>query len=58
MLAFEPENFRATVALAEIRVGQGDSNAAAELYNQATAYAISDAEAARARARLRALREP
>ncbi|BDW98783.1 tetratricopeptide repeat protein [Maricaulis maris] len=58
MLAFEPENFRATVALAEIRVGQGDSDAAAELYNQATAYAISDAEAARARARLRALREP
>ena len=58
MPAFEPENFRATVALAEIRVGQGDSNAAAELYNQATAYAISDAEAARARARLRALREP
>lgn len=58
MLAFEPENFRATVALAEIRVGQGDSDAAAQLYNQATAYAISDAEAARARARLRALREP
>ncbi|WP_297730525.1 tetratricopeptide repeat protein [uncultured Maricaulis sp.] len=57
MLAFEPENFRATVALAEIRVEQGDNQAARDLYDQAASHAISDAEAARARARLRALRE-
>ncbi|RKR03919.1 tetratricopeptide repeat protein [Maricaulis maris] len=57
MLAFEPENFRATVALAEIRVEQGDEQAARALYDQAARHAISDAEAARARSRLRALRE-
>ena len=57
MLAFEPENFRATVALAEIRVTQGDQQAARDLYNQAARHAISDAEAARARSRLRALQD-
>jgi len=57
MLAFEPESFRATVALAEIRVEQGDTASARELYDRAASHAISDAEAARARSRLRALRE-
>lgn len=57
MLAFEPENFRATIALAEIRVEQGDSEAARTLYDQAASHAISDSEAARARSRLRALRD-
>ncbi|MAC90268.1 MAG: hypothetical protein CMF73_13215 [Maricaulis sp.] len=57
MLAFEPESFRAAVALAEIRVEQGDSQAARDLFDQAASHAISDAEAARARSRLRALRE-
>ncbi len=57
MLAFEPENFRALIALAELRVEQGEESAARALYNQAASHAISDAEAARARARLRDLRE-
>ncbi|WP_291843965.1 tetratricopeptide repeat protein [Maricaulis sp.] len=57
MLAFEPENFRATIALAEIRVEQGETQAARDLYNQAARHAISDAEAARARSRLRALQD-
>lgn len=58
MLAFEPESFRAAVALAEIRVEEGDADAARDLYDRAASNAISDAEAARARARLRALTEP
>ncbi|WP_323762099.1 tetratricopeptide repeat protein [Maricaulis sp.] len=58
MLAFEPENYRAAVALAEIRVAEGDTAAARDLFDQAASHAISDAEAARARSRLRALREP
>ena len=56
MLAFEPENFRATIALADIRAEMGDAEAARELYNLAAQYALSDAEASRARSRLRALR--
>jgi hypothetical protein len=57
MLAFEPENFRALIALAELRVEQGNDAGARDLYSQAASHAISDAEAARARARLRELRE-
>ncbi|WP_203291844.1 tetratricopeptide repeat protein [Maricaulis parjimensis] len=57
MLAFEPENFRALIALAELREEQGNPAGARDLYNQAASHAISDAEAARARARLRELRE-
>ncbi len=57
MLAFEPENFRALIALAELRLEQGEDAAARDLYSQAASHAISDAEAARARARLRELRE-
>lgn len=56
MLAFAPENFRALIALAELREAQGETAAAQDLYNQAAAHALSDAEAARARARLRELR--
>ena len=56
MLAFEPENFRALIALAELRAEQGDDAGARDLYSQAASHAISDAEAARARARLRELR--
>jgi len=57
MLAFDPENFQATVALAEIRIEEGNARAARELYNRAASHAISDAEAARARSRLRSLRD-
>jgi hypothetical protein len=57
MLAFAPENFRALIALAELRAEQGDDAAARELYDQAASHAISDAEATRARARLRALQD-
>jgi hypothetical protein len=49
MLAFEPENFDAAMALAMIRVHQGDSSAAQALFAQAASHAASDAEAARAR---------
>lgn len=57
MLAFAPDDFRALIALAEVRVRQGDTAAARQLYSQAASYAISDAEAARARARLRELQQ-
>lgn len=56
MLAFEPENYRAIVALADIREAQGDAAAAIELYDRAALHAMSDSEATRARARLRQLR--
>jgi hypothetical protein len=49
MLAFEPENFDAAMALALIRVQQGDRAAAQALFAQAASHANSDAEAARAR---------
>lgn len=55
MLAFEPENASAAIALAEIRAAQGDRAAARRLFEQAAANAISDAEAARAIARAREL---
>ena len=51
MLAFEPENVTAAMALAEIRAAQGRPQEARALFDQAASYAISDAEAARARAR-------
>lgn len=51
MLAFEPANVTAAMALAEIRAAQGRSQEARALFDQAASYAISDAEAARARAR-------
>jgi hypothetical protein len=57
MLAFDPENFRALLALAELRAEQGQRGTARELYSRAASHAISDAEAARARARLRELRD-
>lgn len=57
MLAFAPEDFRALIALAELRDAQGDDAAALDLYNRAAAHAMSDAEASRARARLRELRD-
>lgn len=57
MLAFAPDDFRALIALAEVRAEQGENAAARELYSQAASYAISDAEAARARARLRELQQ-
>jgi hypothetical protein len=57
MLAFAPENFRALIALAELRERQGNDAAARELYSQAANHALSDAEAARARFRLRELQE-
>lgn len=55
MLAFEPENASAALALAEIRAAQGDRAAARRLFEQAASNAISDAEAARAMARAREL---
>lgn len=57
MLAFAPDDFRALIALAEVRAQQGETAEARELYSQAASYAISDAEAARARARLRELQQ-
>jgi len=57
MLAFAPDDFRALIALAEVRAEQGENAAARELYSQAASFAISDAEAARARARLRELQQ-
>lgn len=57
MLAFEPENASAAIALAEIRAAQGDRAAARRLFEQAAANSISDAEAARAIARARELSE-
>ena len=57
MLAFAPDDFRALIALAEVRAEQGETAEARELYSQAASYAISDAEAARARARLRELQQ-
>ena len=57
MLAFAPDDFRALIALAEVRAEQGETAAARELYAQAASYAISDAEAARARSRLRELQQ-
>ncbi len=57
MLAFEPENASAAIALGEIRAAQGDRAAARRLFEQAAANSISDAEAARAIARARELSE-
>lgn len=56
MLAFNPENATAALALADIRLSQGDEEAARELFDQAAMYARSDAEAARAMALQRELR--
>lgn len=57
MLAFEPENASAALALAEIRAAQGDRAAARRLFEQAAANSISDAEASRAISRARELAE-
>ena len=53
MLAFEPENFDIAMELATIRRTQGNDGAARALFDQAASNATSDAEAVRARARIR-----
>lgn len=58
MLAFEPENSEIAYALAEIREAQGDRAGAAARYRQAAAHARSDAAAAAAINRARALEAP
>ena len=55
ILAFEPENYQAAVALAEILHSQGDVEGARNLYFQAAGHARSDFEAAQAREQARTL---
>lgn len=55
MLAFEPENAAVAYALAEVREQQGDHAAAAQHFRQAASHARSDAAAAAAINRARAL---
>ncbi|SDM28111.1 Tetratricopeptide repeat-containing protein [Maricaulis salignorans] len=55
MLAFEPENVTAALALADLRLQQGDRAAARTLYLRAARHANSDAEAMRARGQAEAL---
>ncbi len=55
MLAFEPENVTAALALADLRLQQGDRAAARSLYLRAARHANSDAEAMRARGQAEAL---
>ncbi|MFS2318614.1 tetratricopeptide repeat protein [Maricaulis sp. D1M11] len=55
ILAFEPENYEAAVALAEILHSQGDVEGARNLYFQAAGHARSDFEAAQAREQARTL---
>mgnify|MGYP003638555684 CR=1 FL=1 len=57
MLAFEPDNVEAALGLADIRLQQGDPEAARDLYNLAASNATSDAQAARARNQARALQQ-
>lgn len=56
MLAFEPENVTATLALADLRLQQGDRAAARTLYLRAAEHATTDAQAMRARGQAEALR--
>lgn len=49
MLAFEPENVTVALALADLRLQQGDRAAARALYLRAASHATSDSEALRAR---------
>ena len=55
VLAFEPENYAAAVGLAEIERRAGNADAALQLYRQAASNARSDAQAAAALDRARAL---
>ncbi|WP_417470980.1 tetratricopeptide repeat protein [Maricaulis sp.] len=55
ILAFEPENVTAALALADLRVQQGDTEAARALYLRAATHATSDSEAMRARSQAAAL---
>jgi len=55
MLAFEPDNTTAALALADLRLQQGDRAAARSLYLRAARHANSDAEAMRARSQAEAL---
>ncbi|WP_417494419.1 tetratricopeptide repeat protein [Maricaulis sp.] len=55
ILAFEPENVTAALALADLRLQQGDREAARALYLRAASHATSDSEALRARSQAAAL---
>lgn len=55
ILAFEPENYAAAVALADLEEAAGNRDAALRLYQQAANHARSDAQAAAALQRARAL---
>lgn len=55
VLAFEPENYAAAVGLAELEARAGNAEAALQLYRQAAGNARSDAQAAAALDRARAL---
>ena len=55
ILAFEPENYAAAVALADLEEAAGNRDAALRLYQQAASHARSDAQAAAAQQRARAL---
>lgn len=55
VLAFQPENYAAAVGLAELEVQAGNADAALQLYRQAAGNARSDAQAAAALDRARAL---
>jgi hypothetical protein len=56
MLAFEPDDVTALMALADLRLQQGDNAAARSLYLRAADHANSDAQAMRARGQAEALR--
>ena len=55
VLAFEPARFDAAILLAEVAEGEGATDEARALYDQAAASARSDGQAAAARARGRAV---
>lgn len=56
MLAFEPNDVTALMALADLRLQQGDRAAARTLYLRAVEHATSDSAALRARSQAEALR--
>ncbi|WP_339742758.1 tetratricopeptide repeat protein [uncultured Maricaulis sp.] len=56
MLAFEPNDVTALMALADLRLQQGDRAAARTLYLRAAEHATSDSAALRARSQAEALR--
>lgn len=56
MLAFEPSNVTALLALADLRLQQGERAAARSLYLRAAEHANSDSQALRARSQAEALR--